>query len=118
MYTDLLIKIKNAQQVGRKSLKTRFSKIDKTILEILSRHGFVGSVEVKGRPSKRFIFVELRAKRSIEGCKFLSKPSIKTFSGYREIRKVKGGYGCLVLSTSKGVMDGSVARKEKVGGQA
>ncbi len=117
MYTDLLIKIKNAQKVGKKTLKARFSKMDKAVLEILGRYGFVGQVEVKGRPSKRFIFVDLRGKRQIEGCAFLSKPSLKQYIGYKEIRRVKGGHGLLVLSTPKGVLEGGAARKEKIGGQ-
>ena len=117
MYTDLLIKIKNAQQVGKKTLKTRFSKMDNAVLEILSKYGFVDSVEVKGRPAKRFIHVGLRGKRSMEGCRFLSKPSVKRYLGYREIRRVKGGHGILVLSTPKGIMTGGLAKKEKAGGE-
>ncbi|MDP3725278.1 MAG: 30S ribosomal protein S8 [Nanoarchaeota archaeon] len=117
MYIDLLTKIKNAQSVGKRSLKTRFSKQDKAVAEILSRHGYVGAVEVKGRPSKRFIFVGLQGKRPVEGCKFLSKPSLREYTGYRDLYRVKGGHGILLVSTPKGVMEGREAKKEKVGGE-
>ena len=67
MYTDFLIKIKNAQMTGKKMMKTRSTRMDKVIAEILQRNGFIESVEVKGRPSKRFMFLDVRAKRKIEG---------------------------------------------------
>ena len=117
MYIDLLIKIKNAQVAGKKTLKSRFSRTDKAIADILGKEGFVGDSETKGRPSKRYIFVELRAKRKIEGVKFLSKPSVHTYAGYKELKKVKGGHGTLVVSTAKGIMTGERAKREKVGGE-
>ena len=117
MYIDLLTKIKNAQAVGKKVLKTRFSRTDKAIADILSREGFIESSEVKGRPSKRFIFINLRSKREIEGVRFLSKPSTHRYSGHKEIKSVKGGHGTLLVSTSKGIMTNKDARREKVGGE-
>ncbi|MEK7478972.1 MAG: 30S ribosomal protein S8 [Patescibacteria group bacterium] len=117
MYIDLLIKIKNAQRAGKKSLKSRSSRRDKDIADMLSRHGFVGAVEVKGRPGKRFLIVGLQGKRAIEGAKFLSKPSVREYAGYRELGRVKGGRGLLVLSTPKGIIDGVTAKREKVGGE-
>lgn len=117
MYINLLIKIKNAQAAGKKTLKARYSRIDKAIIDILEREGFVGDSETKGRPSKRYIFVELRAKRKVEGVKFLSKPSAHAYAGYKELKRVKGGHGALVVSTAKGIMTGENARKEKTGGE-
>lgn len=117
MYIDLLTKIKNAQAAGKKTLKSRYSKVDKAIVDILGKEGFVGNSETKGRPSKRYIFVELRAKRKIEGIKFLSKPSAHTYAGYEKLKRVKGGHGTLAVSTAKGIMTGESARREKIGGE-
>ena len=118
MYTDSLIKIKNAIQARKKIVKLKFSRMDKAIIDVLERHGFVGSSEVKGRSSKRFVFVNLKARRPIDGLKFISKPSVRRYFGYREIRRVKGGHGVLLLSTPQGIITGEEARKEKVGGEA
>jgi len=117
MYIDLLIKIKNAHAVDKRTLKTRFTQADKAVADILLRRGYVSSVEVKGRPSKRFIFIGLRAERQVEGIRFLSKPSVHVYKGYKEFRLVKGGYGTLVVSTPKGIMTGQGARREQVGGE-
>ena len=91
--------------------------MDKVIAEILQRNGFIESVEVKGRPSKRFMFLDVRAKRKIEGVRFYSKPSVHQYIGYKEIKVAKGGHGLTVLSTPKGVMTGKQAKQEKVGGE-
>jgi small subunit ribosomal protein S8 len=117
MYVDLLTKIKNAQAAKKRMLRTRFSHMDKAVVDVLQRKGFVASVEVKGRPSKRFLYIDLRGKRPVEKAQFLSKPSVRRYRGYKEIQPVKGGYGLVILSTPKGIMSGTQARREKVGGQ-
>ncbi len=117
MYIDLLIKIKNAQAVCKENLKVKFTKMDKAILDILVSFKFVKKAEVKGRSYKKYIEIELNPNKSFEGLKFLSKPSRRLYAGYTGIKKVKGSRGLLFVSTSKGVMTGEQAKKQKVGGQ-
>lgn len=117
MYIDVLIKMKNAEQAGKRSMRVRFSRMDHAVLEELKHYGFVKKVEVKGRPPKKIIEVVFGKERHVQGLKFMSKPSLRRYGGYEDFKKVKGGHGILVVSTSKGVMSGVRARKEKVGGQ-
>ncbi len=117
MYINTLIKIKNAGAARKHFLKTRYTKIDQAILELLKKAGFINTVEVKGRSYKKIIDIELNPERPIKGVSLLSTPSRRQYAGYQELRKVKNGYGTLVISTSKGIMNGENARKEKVGGQ-
>lgn len=117
MYIDLLIKIKNAQAVKKPVIKTRYTRNDRIIAEVLQKQGFITSVEVKGRLSKRFMYVNLEGSRAIESIRFLSKPSASQYTGYKNIKKVKSGYGLLILSTPKGIMSGDQAKLKKVGGQ-
>ena len=117
MYIDLIIKVKNAQMAHKKALKSQCTKMDRAVAEILARKGFIGSVEVKGRPSKRALFLDLKGARAIEGVRLLSKPSARRYTGYRELRPSKGGYGLILVSTPKGVLPADEARREKVGGQ-
>ena len=118
MYINFLIKMKNAEAIGKRGMKIRFSRMDKAIADILVRQGFLNRAEVKGRPSKRFIYAEFTGARELEGVRFLSKPSVRRYIGRDEVKKVKGGHGLLVLSTSKGIMTGADAWREKIGGQA
>lgn len=117
---DTLVKIKNAQDARKESVKAPFSNLSLAVLEILEKSKFVESVSKKGRMPKRVIEVKLKynnGEGAIHQIKFLSRPSRRLYLGYKDIKPVRQGYGVLILSTPKGVMDGRTARKEKVGGQ-
>lgn len=120
MYYDLLTKIKNAQAVKKESIKVPYSEMDFAIAELLVKNKLVEDATKKGRLPKRILDVKLKysdGKGVIRGIKLLSRPSRKLYSGYKSLRPVRQGYGLLVLSTPKGILDGKSARKEKVGGQ-
>jgi small subunit ribosomal protein S8 len=116
-YTDFLIQIKNAQNADKDSLKLPYSKMDKSIADILETKGFLKKIEVKGRKPKKIIKIYLNHKKPISGVQFVSKPSRQIYKNHKEIKPVKSGYGLLVLSTSEGIMTGTEARKKKIGGQ-
>ncbi len=117
MYIDLLIKIKNAQSSGKTILKTPSTKADKAVADVLAERGFVKKVELKGKSYKKYLEIDLDGPRKITGLKFKSKPSLRNYAGYRDLKKVKGGYGVLILTTPNGVMTDQRAKREKVGGQ-
>lgn len=119
-HIDLLTRIKNAQAVKKEKLKAPFSQMDMKVAEILVRRGFIKSVEKKGRMPKRIIDIKLRyddGQRAINGIKLVSKPSRRIYVGYKELRPIKHGYGVSVISTSKGIMTGREARRQKLGGE-
>lgn len=120
MYTDLLVKIKNAQAVKSDTVKATYSIMDKTILDILEKKNFIGNVQVMGRIPKKVFEIALKYNQgegAIHGVNILSKPSRHLYVGYEDIRPVKQGFGLLVISTSKGIMDGESAKKAKLGGE-
>jgi small subunit ribosomal protein S8 len=121
MYTDLLTKIKNAQAVKKESVKLPYSNMDFAVAELLVTHKFLDGAFKKGRLPKRVLDAKLKYDKNgqgaIQGVKILSRPSRRLYIGYKDIRPVRQGYGLLVLSTSKGVMDGKSAKKQKLGGQ-
>ncbi len=121
MYTDTLIRIKNSSARGKERVKLPYSKFDMEILDVLSRAGYLESIARKGRGAKRILEVKLKYKEgglpSILGIKFVSRPSRRIYTGYRDIKKSRQGYGNYVLSTSQGIMIEKEARKKKVGGQ-
>ncbi len=117
MYTDFLLKIRNAKGAEKPTLKTPTTALHKAIADLLAARGFIKSVEVKGKGPKKYLEIEHQTNRPIHGIKFLSTPSLHRYGGYKDFRKVKGGFGMLVVSTSKGIMNGEAARKEKAGGE-
>jgi small subunit ribosomal protein S8 len=47
----------------------------------------------------------------------VSKPGLRKYVGSDEIPRVLGGLGISILSTSRGLMTGTRAKKAKVGGE-
>ena len=121
MYTDSLIRIKNSLARKKERVKLPYSSFDLEILDTLSRAGYLDSVARKGRGVRRIIEVRLKYKDggdpSISDIKFISRPSRRIFSGYREIKKSRQGYGSYILSTPEGIMTDVEAKKKKLGGQ-
>ncbi|MEX0690076.1 MAG: 30S ribosomal protein S8 [Candidatus Paceibacterota bacterium] len=117
MYIDLITKIKNAEAVEKRYIKTPYSKMDKAVAKILERKGFLKKVEVKGRSPKKILKIYPNYKKTIQGVQFLSKPSLKKYKGYNDFKPVKSNYGIMIVSTPKGILSGGEAKKEKVGGQ-
>lgn len=117
MYIDFLVKLKNAEAVEKYGVKTRHTKMDYAVAELLMRFGFIKTVEVKGKSYKKVMEIELNPDRPILGMKLISKPSVHRYGKYSEFHRVKSGHGILVVSTSKGIMTGEDAKKEKVGGE-
>lgn len=118
MYTDLLIRIKNAEIAKKPSLKVPYNQLDYSVATILARHHFIKQVEKKGRGPKRVMEIILTTNmRQIDGIKFISKPSRRIYSGYKDFGSVRRGFGIAVVSTPMGIIDTKEARKNKVGGE-
>jgi len=121
MYINLLIKLKNAQAVKKESVKAACSKMEESILEVLSSNGYIAGFEKKGKGVKRIFDIQLKyndKEGAINGIKFISKPSRKIYAGYKDIKPVKSGHGLFVISTPEGILSGREAQKKKVGGEA
>lgn len=115
MYTDLLVRIKNAQLARREQVKVRYSAMDMAVAELLAKHGYLENALKRGRLPKRII--ELKLNGNVHDFTFTSKPSRRRYVGYRDLRPVKQGYGLGVISTSRGIMSAAAAKKEKIGGE-
>jgi small subunit ribosomal protein S8 len=90
------------------------------IVDILVRNKFLDSADKKGRGPKKFIEIKLKyenGKGVISNIKFISKPSRRIYSGYKEIKPIRHGYGISIISTPKGLVTNNEAKLEKVGGE-
>ena len=106
---------------GKQKVKVPYSAFDASVLEVLAKLGYIDSIQRKGRGVKRIIDIKLKygehGKPAITDFKFTSIPSRNIYSGYRDIKRSHQGFGHYVVSTPKGVFEGSEARKQKVGGK-
>jgi len=119
---DLIIRLKNASDVKKEAVTIPFSMFKLAIVEKLKDAGFVKAVEKKGKKVKKVLDVALKydeaGQPQIQGVRRISKPGRRMYRSVREIVPVRYGHGALVLSTPKGVMTDTEARKAKIGGEA
>ena len=118
--TDMLNRIRNAQAVLKETVEVPFSNLKYEIAKILEKNGFIEKVEKKGKKTKKIIEITLKYDNkipAISGLKRISKPGQTIYLGHRKIKRVKGGYGVAIISTSKGLMTDKEARKQKLGGE-
>jgi small subunit ribosomal protein S8 len=54
---------------------------------------------------------------ALTGLKRVSKPGLRKYVGSADIPRVLGGMGVAILSTSRGIITGREARKERIGGE-
>ncbi len=113
---DLLVRLQNASRVGKTSVSLPFSNLKMAIAGVLAKEGYTGMPDKKNHS----LLIPLSYKNgtpAITGVKRVSKPSRRMYMGVRDVRPIRRGHGLLVLSTPKGVMTGSQARTERVGGE-
>jgi len=118
--TDMLNQIRNAQAVQKPEVLIPMSKIKNEIANILSKEGFVGEVKKSVRGGQKAIKIILKYDNgigAISGLKRVSKPGQRIYERAVEMKKVHGGYGISVVSTSKGLMTNKEAKKLKLGGE-
>lgn len=117
---DFIIRIKNAHMARKTVVEAPFSKVKKSIADILVDEGYISSVEVhEDTPfSKLVVTLKYIGKQpAINDVKRLSKPGRRVYSPSDAVPKALGGYGITIVSTSKGVMTDTAARKANVGGE-
>ena len=117
---DLLTRIRNAVMVGKNEITVPSSKIKVTVAQQLKKAGYVTGVKVESAKPRDILVVtinELGANSTINEIKRLSKPGRRVYVGAADIPKVKSGRGIVLVSTSKGVVTGGEARKQKLGGE-
>jgi small subunit ribosomal protein S8 len=117
---DMLTRIRNAQMVGKASVKMASSKQKEAICRVLAEEGYIAGFEVERIEGKAFLTVHLKyfeGRPVIETVQRVSKPGRRIYCGKDELPKVQGGLGIAIVSTSKGVMTDKAARKQGCGGE-
>ena len=119
---DMLTRIRNANMAEKVSVELPSSKIKTEIAKLLKDEGFISDysvVKINGNKSTLVIDLKFTSDRApvIQGLQRVSKPSCRKYVNVEEVPRVLGGIGIAILSTSKGVITDTEARKQKVGGE-
>ncbi len=117
---DMIARIKNAVLARHSVVSVPHSKIKAAIAQILKENEYIESFEITDAKPQPEIIITLKYVSKmpvITDIKRTSKPGRRLYSGSDSIKRVLNGYGMSIISTSKGVMSNSQARKQNVGGE-
>ena len=117
---DLLTRIRNASMVGKHEIRVPSSKLKVTVAQQLKKAKYLSDVKIEAgkprdtlvvtinKPGENPTFTELTR---------MSKPGRRMYVGADEIPRIKSGRGLVLVSTSKGVITGHEAYKQRLGGE-
>ena len=117
---DLITRIRNAIMVGKNEILVPTSKLKAQVVEVLKKNGYVAEYEViEGAPRGvlKVTINEPGTIAKINEISKVSKPGRRVYSAAEDLPVIKSGRGMIIVSTSKGLMTGREAKKNRLGGE-
>jgi small subunit ribosomal protein S8 len=118
--SDLITRIRNAQQRAKSKVSTPGSHLRERVLEVLKSEGYIrgyASVEKEGRSEIEIELKYFEGAPVIREIERVSKPGRRVYASVKNLPRVNNGLGVAVLSTPKGVRADHDARDANVGGE-
>ena len=118
--SDMLTTIRNGLKARLHSVETPASNLKGEIARVMKEAGYIAdAVTTTEFPKKLVITLKYtdKAVPAITEMKRISKPGLRHYAPVAKVPSVLDGMGLVILSTSKGVMSGAQAKKEKLGGE-
>ena len=117
---DMLTRIRNAVAVRKHNVTMPHSKVKEAVAKILKQSGFIDDVAVAKATVGKTLEITINqdgTNARITEISRLSRPGRRQYVGSESIPTVKRGRGVVVISTSKGIMTGTDAKKKGIGGE-
>ena len=113
---NMLVSVKNGYLAKKTRISVPFSKFKYEIAKVLESEKFVAKV-TKGNNQ---ILIDLSyedGKPKITDIKRVSKLGLRVYEKNKNLKKIKGGRGILIITTPKGLMTGEQGKTKKLGGE-
>lgn len=123
LVSDFCVRLNNAKLARLPAFEMPASKVVVALAKVLQDVGYVEKVRLVRSDNRLKLHVDLkwvgRNESPIHGIKRVSKPGLRRYSGYVDLKKwpVLNGLGVAVVSTSSGVMTDKEAIRRKLGGE-
>jgi small subunit ribosomal protein S8 len=135
---DMLTRIRNANRIEAPAVEMPAAELKTRIAQVLKDEGFIldyqvgAYLEAEGKAKtfetkvdkehpKKVLRIYLKygpeGERVIRNIDRASKPGLRLYRRYKELRPVLDGLGIAILSTSRGVMSDRQARAQRLGGE-
>lgn len=116
---DMLTRIRNASLVRKDTVLVPDSKVKRSILEVIKNKGYVSDFSISDTQAGyiKISLVESGKKPHLKKIERISKPGCRIYVKKDQIPVALSGMGTVIISTSKGIMSGSEAKKMGLGGE-
>lgn len=117
---DMLVRIKNALAVSKKTVSMPKSKIKVAIATVLQDEGYIlgfSDETLSGNPGLKIELKYFEGQPVIRRLERVSRSSLRVYQAKNDLPVVDNGLGIAIVSTSQGVMTAQSAAKIGQGGE-
>lgn len=126
--SDMLTRIRNASLMKKSTVVIPLTRLNQKIAQILEKEGFIQGFQISQLDSFNSLILKLkyrsrqtylgkRKESCITNLKRISKPGLRIYSNHKDIPRILGGAGIVILSTPQGIMTDREARALGIGGE-
>lgn len=119
--SDMLTRIRNASMARTKQVELPMSQIKFAIAKILQKEGYLSLVETFQNGAQPMLRMVLGSRPdgspAISSITRTSKPSRRVYVKADQLKSIRSGFGCAILSTPNGLMTNKEAHKRRLGGE-
>jgi len=124
--SDMLTRVRNACMAKKSTVLIPYTRITQQIAKILESEGFIQAYQISS--DSRFVIIRLKYRSKqinrgkikescITNLKRISKPGLRIYANHKEIPRLLGGAGIVILSTPSGILTDREARIQGTGGE-
>lgn len=118
---DMLTCIRNASRARHEEVRIPASETKEAIVRLLHQEGYIRGYQRVSEGPQGYLRIVLKytedRRPAITGLERASKPGRRVYVGKGQIPRVLGGLGVAIVSTPRGVLTDTEARKAAVGGE-
>ena len=124
--SDMLTRVRNACLAKKATVIIPYTHPNHEIAQILEKEGFIQNFQVSLEAKDLILRLKYRSTQIYKGktkeccitnLRRISKPGLRIYSNFREIPRILGGTGIVIISTPKGIMTDREARLQGMGGE-
>jgi len=118
LIADMLARIQNAIMRKKDTVNVLNTNINREILEVVKKEGMIEDYTVlEGDREIEVVLLYNGKEPAITKLQRVSKPGQRIYITKKDIKPIMNGRGISIISTSKGVMSGAVAKSKDLGGE-
>nr|WGT92335.1 ribosomal protein S8 [Desmotetra delicata] len=124
--SDMLTRIRNSCLAKKSVVSIPFTRLNQQISQILEKEGFIKNFQISMDSRDLIVRLKYRSKSVYQGkvkescitnLRRISKPGLRIYANHKEIPRILGGTGIVILSTPEGLMTDREARFRGIGGE-